>query len=183
MSKSFYEIHFTGEGFRTLGVYRLFFKRALRDAIARREAYDAERADWYENGDGRSPDWSGTDISCGNCGIYFGSEPNPDTELMSSACDDGPEHELAFRRVNLGGLGYQFPHCIHGMSLVTDYDNICGGCENGDPVIEEAMGYARESFLRFNDRWEWIQSAPGDLNHDTRNELLTWATDLFPKKA
>lgn len=26
---------------------------------------------------------------------------------------------------------YRFPHCIHGTSLWTDYDNICFGCEDG----------------------------------------------------
>lgn len=35
------------------------------------------------------------------------------------------------RSVTDGGKGYDFPACIHGMSRWTDYDNICGGCEDG----------------------------------------------------
>lgn len=73
--------------------------------------------------------------------------------------------------------GYQFPVCIHGSSLTTDYDNICGGCEDGASVVEEARGYAREQFLRFCDRWDWASKAPGDLPYDERNRLLEWAME------
>lgn len=153
-TRSFYEIHFTGEGFRTLPVYRLFFKRALTEATKRRADYEAEVAEWYSTGDGASPDW------------------------RTESDDEG--HTW---RWNAGGLGHRFPVCIHGTDLTTDYDNICGGCEFGESTIEEAMGYARESFLRFNARWEWANAAPGDLAYDTRNELLAWAVSLFPKGA
>lgn len=27
--------------------------------------------------------------------------------------------------------GYQFPFCPHGVSLITDYDPMCGHCEDG----------------------------------------------------
>lgn len=27
--------------------------------------------------------------------------------------------------------GYQYPYCPHGTSLITDYDPMCGDCENG----------------------------------------------------
>ena len=128
----FQRIHFTGEGFRTLSMYRLFFRRALREALQRRADYDEEVRAWYEEGEG----------------------------LHS---------------------GYAFPHCIHGSSLWTDYDNICGWCEDGSTAIEEAIVAGRESFLRFNDRWEWVCNAPGDLAYDTRNSLMKWAASLFPK--
>lgn len=129
-TRSFYEIHFTGEGFRTLGVYRLFFKCALEKVRAHQAEYEAQVAEWYR------------------------------------------EHP-----------GYQFPHCIHGSSLTTDYDNICGGCESGDSPIELAIQHARERFLRFLDRWEWVNQAPGDLAYDTRCELLEWAYSCFPYNA
>jgi hypothetical protein len=151
-AKTFYEIHFTGEGFRTLGVSRLFFARALAQALKVRADYDAEVADWYENGEGRSPNW-----------------------IVEHDAEGWPHN------VNIGGSGYRFPHCIHGTSLWTDYDNICGGCEDGSTAIEDAIVSAREAFLRFNARWDWVHSAPGDLDHDTRRELLDWATSLFPK--
>lgn len=150
--RSFYEIHFTGEGFRTLGVYRLFFKAALQEALKYRADYEAEVKDWYENGDGRPVVWA--------------------------TLDDGTH-----RQVNIGGKGHTFPHCIHGTSLWTDYDNICGGCESGETPIEYAIVRGREQFLRFNQRWEWITSAPGDLDPGVRNGLLDWATSLFPKEA
>lgn len=44
------------------------------------------------------------------------------------------------RSTSDGGRGYSFPHCIHGTSRHTDYDNICGGCESGDGYWD----YARE---------------------------------------
>ena len=151
MSKSFYQIHFTGEGFRTLEAYRLFFRRALQEALQARADYEAEVRDWYENGDGQAPDW------------------------RTESDDEG--HTW---RWNAGGLGHAFPHCIHGSSLVTDYDNICGGCEEGETPIQGAIVRARESFLRFNSRWEWICDAPGDLDNETRRELTIWAASLFP---
>lgn len=156
-TKTFREIHMDGEGFHTLGIYRLFFKAEFRAAQKRRADYDAEVADWYENGPGRPSKWV--------------------TDVIET--DEG---EVELDRYNVGGNGYAFPECIHGMSLVTDYDNICGGCEESMTVFDEARGYARERYLHFNDRWDWVSKAPGDLNHDTRNELLTWATSLFPKK-
>lgn len=136
-TRSFYEIHFTGEGFRTLGVYRLFFKAALQEANQRVADYRDEVYEWYQNGDGRP--------------------------------------------VAAGGKGHTFPHCIHGSSLWTDYDNICAGCEDGETPIEYAIVRGREQFLRFVQRWEWVTSAPGDLDPTVRNGLFEWATSLFPK--
>lgn len=134
--RNFAESQITGEGFRAVGIYRLFFRQALRDVRKRHADYEAEVSDWYENGHGRS------------------------------------------RRD--GGLGYRFPYCIHGASLTTDYDNICFGCEESETVIEEARGLARERFVRFNDRWDWVSSAPGDLPGDARKQAYDWATSLFP---
>lgn len=160
-TKTFREIHMNGEGFHTLGVYRLFFRAELQAALKRRADYDAEVEEWYEEGDGRSPEWT-----------TIGTQPWFNENLHNPN-----------RAINIGGLGYRFPHCMHGSDLTTDYDNICGGCEESTTAIEEAMLYARERFLRFNDRWDWINSAPGDLNHDTRNDLLKWAISLFPGKS
>lgn len=182
MSKTFREIHITGEGFRTLGIYRLFFKAALAEALKHRADYDEEVRRWYLDGEGAAPKWV-TDVSCANCGTYFGEEGDLDQAALRFPCEDAEDgsHVMAFRRNNVGGQGHTFPRCIHGMSLWTDYDNICGGCEEGETAIEEAIVSGREAFLRFNQRWEWVASAPGDLAYDTRRELLDWATSLFPK--
>lgn len=122
LGRTFAEIHIDGKGFRTVAMYRLFFKGWLRKVRQHRADYEQEVRDWYEE--------------------------NP---------------------------GYQFPHCIHGSSLVTDYDNICGGCEDSATVVDEARGYAREGYLRFIDRLNWVLEAPGDLNYETREGLVTWA--------
>jgi hypothetical protein len=49
------------------------------------------------------------------------------------------------------------------MSLWSDYDNICGGCEDSVSIYEDARGIAREAWLRFCDRWDWYQSMPIDF--------------------
>src|SRR4051812_25868549 len=79
----------------------------LKELKAREAEYRQERADWYRNGDGRSPRW------------------------ITKNYPDGRT-----RRVNMGGKGYSFPYCEHGSSLWTDYDNICGGCEDGYSVYQ-----------------------------------------------
>lgn len=182
MTKTFQQIHMTGEGFRTLGVYRLFFKAALATVRARHAAYEAEVKDWYENGDGRPSEYV-TEVECANCGEYLGTTDEPvEVEVWRKPCPDSDEgHEPGFRRVNIGGRGYTFPTCIHGVSRWVDYDCACGWCEDSSTVMDEARVLGREQYLRFNDRWDWVSSAPGDLAYDTRRELLDWATSLFPK--
>lgn len=152
--RSFYEIHFTGEGFRTLAIYRLFFRAALQRALKARADYAADVRDWYENGDGRPAKW---------------------VEVWTET-DTGPWPE----QVNEGGKGHTYPSCPHGMSYWTDYDNICGGCEDGQTAIQEAIVAAREAFLRFNKAWEWMQSAPAGIPQDVRDAIMTHTISLFP---
>lgn len=185
----FARIHLTGEGFRTVAVYRAFFRAALREEIQRRADYDREVADWYENGDGR-PVAFAAETRCHDCGAYLtqGVPPFQNAARWYASgsnggfCPerDGRDHQPVTRSVNIGGQGYAFPHCIHGSSLVTDYDNICGGCEEGSTAIEDAIVRGRERFLRFLSRWEWAIAAPGDLAYETRRELMQWAASLFP---
>jgi hypothetical protein len=47
---------------------------------------------------------------------------------------------------------YKYPTCIHGTSTWTDYDNICGDCENGYTYFDYARD-ARESLDEANVRW------------------------------
>lgn len=147
--------------FKIPEIYRVFFKAELAAVRKRRADYDAEVADWYESGDGRERHYVEHEVTW----------TMPDGELV---------HDV--RHVNVGGKGYRFPHCIHGTSLWTDYDNICGGCEESLTELQEARGYARERWLRFIDRWDWANAAPGDLDYDTRTDLLKWAYSLYPKK-
>lgn len=136
-TRSFYEIHFTGEGFRTLGVYRLFYRAALQRLRKVEADYEADVKDWYENGDGR-----------------------PTSE---------------------GGRGYRYPECIHGSSLWTDYDNICGGCEDGSSAVELAIGEARTRWLTFVGFFEWMTDSPAALPDHIRKEIADFSVTLFPK--
>lgn len=144
---TFADLH-VGEGMRSLGVYRLFFKAALAKVKSARAAYDEEVRDWYENGPGQNPDWRTEGDRFGNTWSW-----------------------------NAGGDGHTFPHCIHGVSRWVDYDCACGACEDSLTDLQEARGIAREAWLRFNDRWDWFQSAPGDLQNqqpEAYKALTAW---------
>jgi hypothetical protein len=57
---------------------------------------------------------------------------------------------------------YRYPTCIHGTSTWTDYDNICGACEDGYTYFDyardgaEAIAEARNRWARF---WELYDMA------------------------
>ena len=80
-----------------------------------------------------------------------------------------------------GGKGYAFPYCRHGMSLWTDYDNICGGCEAGEGnyTIALRMGYA--SHAEVERRMAAIYALPADVPQVARDEMVQWAIAAFPK--
>jgi hypothetical protein len=82
------------------------------------------------------------------------------------------------RRHNYGGKGYGFPYCEHGSSLWTDYDNICGGCE-GDygTVYEIAVSEATERVKDYNERVDWVLSAPKSLSWDVKRDLIDWVCE------
>lgn len=48
--------------------------------------------------------------------------------------------------------GHSYPACIHGASNWTDYDNICGPCENGYTYFDYLRD-ARESLDEAQNRW------------------------------
>jgi hypothetical protein len=80
------------------------------------------------------------------------------------------------RRHNYGGKGYTFPYCEHGSSRWTDYDNICGPCEDGYSVYQLAIWSAQEKVHKVNERIDWLVTAPASLRHtDMHRELLDWA--------
>lgn len=76
------------------------------------------------------------------------------------------------RRTSEGGRGYTFPHCIHGTSRWTDYDNICGGCEEGLRTTEAAVLEALSICRRMDEYKAWLDSAPSDLPADLRTSLI-----------
>ena len=85
------------------------------------------------------------------------------------------------RSHNYGGKGYSYPYCPHGMSLWTDYDNICGGCEDGYSVYQLALWSAQEMVSEYNERSDWLLNAPSALRHsDMYRDLIDWV--LAPLK-
>jgi hypothetical protein len=80
-----------------------------------------------------------------------------------------------------GGRGYTFPHCIHGSSRWTDYDNICGGCEDGYGAAEMAIGEARTAYIRFVDFFDWMSASPAALPEDIRKQIAEFSVSLFPQ--
>lgn len=182
--------YINGEGFRTLAIYRLFYRAARAEILARQERYDQDVRDWYESGDGAPKQWV-TETFCGECGdpLKPGVPPfqrvgtwySTRSNLCAAFCSarDGGAHLPMERTVNIGGQGYTYPECIHGASRWTDYDNICYGCEESETAVDLARSLGRERFVRFIDRWEWAIAAPGDAPH--REDLLQWAYSLWPK--
>lgn len=80
--------------------------------------------------------------------------------------------------------GYSMHYCIHGTNLWTDYDNICGGCENGESYFDymRELRYAKD---RVDSTWEKCQKRRVNLvpiisdgaDGELINKLLEWATE------
>lgn len=83
------------------------------------------------------------------------------------------------RMVNMGGQGWAFPHCIHGTSNWTDYDNICGGCEDDRNIYRTALDNARYKVAEYERRRDWIFSAPRRLPVEMRDMLRDWAAEAL----
>lgn len=123
----------------------------LRTLKKRHADYDQEVDEWYRSGDGRSPKWH-----------TFVEGDNVWQE-------------------NVGGRGYRFPECIHGRSYWTDYDNICGPCEDGLTVYEEALYAGHRDAATYLDRMSVVQYASDQgVPEHIRDELTTWALDVLP---
>lgn len=123
----------------------------LKSLKAREAAYEESVNEWYSSGEGRSPRWVEETNEFGHV-----------------------------RMVNLGGNGYRYPECIHGASLWTDYDNICGGCESGQSVYEIALihaGYAWRTFQSRMQRIRTMDSRYDELPNDIRLSLINWACE------
>lgn len=117
---------------------------------AYRAKYDADVDEWYRSGDGRSPNWR--------------------TELSPDGTD--------VRQVNMGGKGYRYPACIHGKSYWTDYDNICGPCDDGYGVYDLALGEAHGIAREYDERTAILApllAHKHDLLADTCKDLAEWA--------
>jgi hypothetical protein len=73
--------------------------------------------------------------------------------------------------------GYTYPACIHGTSRWTDYDNICGPCEDGLSNYELALGQAWSEWRTFEARCEWARVRPDDMPGDLLERIMAWAME------
>jgi hypothetical protein len=79
--------------------------------------------------------------------------------------------------------GFRPHYCIHGTNLWTDYDNICQGCENGEPLWDDARDWAEakwraEEALRKVEKRSKIAEQVFDedrSNTDLIGEMSRWA--------
>lgn len=91
------------------------------------------------------------------------------------------------RSVSLGGRGYQYPYCRHGVSTWVDYDCACGACEfEGNhfdwyqasrECIAEAERRERECSKRLARLREADLMADITVPATVRNGLLDWALE------
>lgn len=88
----------------------------------------------------------------------------------------GPDDD---RPYNYGGKGYSFPSaCVHGSDAWTDYDNICGPCEDGYSIYQLAIWEASGRVAKTRERIDWLVSAPDSLRHtEMHGQLLDWAME------
>lgn len=56
--------------------------------------------------------------------------------------------ETAYHAAN----GHRNSHCVHGTYQWTDYDNICGGCEEGQTMLNMAVHRAAYIVREWHDR-------------------------------
>ncbi|WMI33862.1 hypothetical protein SEA_PATELGO_261 [Streptomyces phage Patelgo] len=85
----------------------------------------------------------------------------------------GPDDD---RPYNYGGKGWAYPAaCVHGSSAWTDYDNICGPCEDGSSIYQLALWEAQSKVAEYNERMEWLLSAPDSIRREEmHHELIKW---------
>lgn len=78
--------------------------------------------------------------------------------------------------------GYRPHYCIHGTNQWTDYDNICGGCEDGVTLRQIACERAWGIVKNTRDRMAFAREAtrlgaPVDVNGP--DGLWAWAMEGF----
>lgn len=85
--------------------------------------------------------------------------------------------------------GYRPHYCIHGTNLWTDYDPICGPCEDGEPLWDDARDWAdakwrAEETLKAVERRTELASKVRDedpRNGDLIAEMSRWSFEPFKR--
>lgn len=69
--------------------------------------------------------------------------------------------------------GFTPEFCIHGKYLWTDYDAICGWCEDGEEsTYKYALRLAKRDFADFHNRIDWLNKRPDRFDQPMPNELF-----------
>lgn len=91
--------------------------------------------------------------------------------VLSKEYTEDRAREVAYHAEN----GHRPQHCIHGTNQWTDYDNICGGCEDGVTMLNMAVRDAADAVSEQTKRIKWAQGAPHILTPEVRNSIWEWA--------
>ena len=82
--------------------------------------------------------------------------------------------------------GYRPSACIHGVSQWTDYDNICGWCEDGygywdyTQQAELALGESRAAFAEYAKRRELYSKARElGATESLKGEIFDWVMEAL----
>jgi len=74
--------------------------------------------------------------------------------------------------------GYRAHYCIHGTNQWTDYDNICGPCEDGLTIRELALVLAHDDVHEIEEREVFYKRALElHLPKELLEGLVTWAIE------
>lgn len=84
--------------------------------------------------------------------------------------------------------GHRPHYCEHGTDKWTDYDNICGPCENGE-TLEDPLYLRRLAIDTANEFWQQVRELNGrwhalfdvlpSAQHDAMNDIYTAALDAL----
>lgn len=136
-------------------------------------AYQEDVDEWYRAGEGRPRRVLPVD--------EFG---NVTPGLQTHYIDEDGELD-SYRAVNFGGSGHRYPTCFHGSSLWTDYDNICGPCEDGDESNLYLTAYNRADAMvtemqRRANAWMdvlAIEAQHPNMPRADRDAMIAWVNE------
>lgn len=75
--------------------------------------------------------------------------------------------------------GYRAHYCIHGTNQWTDYDNICGGCEDGVTLRQMACEHAWSIVKETRERMAFTREATRMGAPVDTNALWAWSMEGF----
>jgi len=77
--------------------------------------------------------------------------------------------------------GYGPSHCFHGTDRWTDYDNICGYCEEGLTLQEMALGRAKHRYSEVERKLHAYVAASNEFGHELTKPLVSEVNRLITR--